>query len=308
MLHTIVSEGGTNAVLQGRKAGFKYSVGSSEAIMSSDEINIVAITTQHNSHANLAVQALKSGKHVCVEKPLALTLEELKQVHAAYTASDRHLMVGFNRRFSPLVQTMRRLLSVVLEPKSFVMVMNAGAIPADHWTQNKLVGGGRIIGEACHYIDLMRYLVGSSITSIQARKMGNADKAQITEDKATITLGFADGSFGTIHYLANGGSSFPKERIEVFTANKTLQLDNFIKLKGFNWPGFRKQYLWKQDKGQSYCVRAFLASIELSAPPAIPAEELFEVAEISIEASAMLQSQKDDTQAYASRLLKKDIL
>ena len=290
-LHTIASAGGTNGVVHGRRAGFAYATSDTDSLLSSDEINTVAIVTRHNSHADFTVKALNAGKHVFVEKPLALTLEELEQVQTAHSASACHLMVGFNRRFSPLVQTMKRLLATVSEPKFFVMVMNAGAIPADHWTQDPITGGGRIIGEACHYIDLMRHLVGAPIISVQARGMGRTDSVQVTEDKATITLGFADGSFGTIHYLANGGSSFPKERIEVFAAGRTLQLDNFVKLKGFNWPGFKKQSLWRQDKGQNACATAFLKGIEMGGPSPIPTDELFEVARVSIEAADLIRAQ-----------------
>ncbi len=291
-LHTIASAGGTNGVVHGRRAGFSFATSDTDALLSSDAINTVAIVTRHNSHADFTCKALNAGKHVFVEKPLALTLQELKQVQAAHSASDCRLMVGFNRRFSPLVQTMKRLLGAVAEPKSFVMVMNAGAIPADHWTQDPITGGGRIIGEACHYIDLMRHLAAAPIISVQVRAMGRTDSVQTTEDKASITLGFSDGSFGTIHYLANGGSAFPKERIEVFAAGRTLQLDNFVKLKGFNWPGFKKQSLWRQDKGQNACAAAFLKAIETGGPSPIPADELFEVARVSIEASNLLRAQR----------------
>lgn len=292
ILHTIVSSGGTSSVINGRSAGFSYATSDTNDIFSSDKINTVAIVTRHDSHANLTVKALNAGKHVFVEKPLALTLQELKEVEVAYSQSNCHLMVGFNRRFSPLIKTMKELLASVLEPSSFVMVMNAGAIPFEHWTQDSLIGGGRIIGEACHYIDLMRYLVGAPIVSMQARRMGRSDSLKITDDKAVIVLGFADGSFGTIHYLANGGSSFPKERIEVFSGGRTLQLDNFIKLKGYNWPGFKKQNLWRQDKGQYACVDAFLKSIKTGSPFLIPPDELFEVARITIEAADLIRAQK----------------
>ena len=141
----------------------------------------------------------------------------------------------------------------------------------------------------------MRYLVGASITSLQTRRMGRSDSVQFTEDKASITLGFADGSFGTIHYLANGGSAFPKERVEVFTANRTLQLDNFVKLKGFNWPGFRRHNLWRQDKGQTHCAKAFLTAVETNAAPIIPVEEIFEVARVTIKAADLLRAQEQST-------------
>jgi predicted dehydrogenase len=260
-------------------------------LIANPEINAVAIVTRHNSHARLTAQALRAGKHVFVEKPLALTHEELEDVEAAHAESGMHLMVGFNRRFAPQVQTMKRLLGAVTAPKSFVMVMNAGAIPANHWTQDPAAGGGRIIGEACHYIDLMRFLAGAPITSVQARRMGDTDAEAVTEDKASITLGFDDGSFGTIHYLANGGASFAKERVEVFAAGRTLQLNNFLKLRGFNWPGFKKQNLWRQDKGQTHCAAAFVKAVEAGGTAPIPAAELFEVAKVTIDVAEILRAQ-----------------
>ncbi|MGV0879222.1 bi-domain-containing oxidoreductase [Martelella sp. FLE1502] len=291
-LHSIASAGGTNAVVHGKRTGFAEATSDTDGLIANPVINAVAIVTRHNSHARLTAQALRMGKHVFVEKPLALTHEELDDVKAAHSESGRHLMVGFNRRFSPQVQTMKRLLGAVNAPKCFVMVMNAGKIPADHWTQDPAVGGGRIIGEACHYIDLMRFLAGAPIVSVEARRMGDTDAEPVTEDKASITLGFEDGSFGTIHYLANGGASFAKERVEVFTAGRTLQLDNFLKLRGFNWPGFKKQNLWRQDKGQTACAAAFVKAIEEGGPAPISADELFEVAERTIEAAQILRAQQ----------------
>ncbi|CAH6981402.1 Oxidoreductase, NAD-binding Rossmann fold family protein [Vibrio chagasii] len=296
-LHTIATSGGINGVTHGEKAGFAKTTTDTSAMISDSEINTVAIVTRHNSHAHFVSEALNAGKNVFVEKPLAVTLEELAEVEAAYyskasTASAPKLMVGFNRRFSPQVQKMKELLSSVKEPKSFMMTMNAGAIPADHWTQDNEVGGGRIIGEACHFIDLMRFLADSEIVSVQCRRMGDVDGIDITEDKAAIILGFADGSFGTIHYLANGAANFPKERVEVFTAGRVLQLDNFRKLKAFGWPGFSKMNLWKQDKGQTDCAAAFLSTIESGKESPIPARELFEVARITIEIAEQLRKQR----------------
>ncbi|MBU2999828.1 bi-domain-containing oxidoreductase [Roseovarius nubinhibens] len=290
---SISSAGGTNAVVTGRKSGFQTATSDTEALLADPSLNAVAIATRHNSHAKLTCDALNADKHVFVEKPLALTMDELEAVKSAHAESDKLLMVGFNRRFAPQVQTMKRLLDTVKAPKSFMMVMNAGAIPANHWTQDPKIGGGRIIGEACHYIDLMRFLAGAPIVSVQARRMGDTDAESVTEDKAVITLGFEDGSFGTIHYLANGGASFPKERVEAFAAGRTLQLDNFLKLKGFNWPGFKRQNLWRQDKGQAACAAAFVNAIEAGGAAPIPAPELFEVAKVTIEVAENLRSQRN---------------
>ncbi len=295
-LHTLSTSGGLNSVIHGSKNEFHKASTDTDAMLESPEINTVAVVTQHNSHARFISKALSQGKNVFVEKPLAINLEQLEEVRASYNAQleagkGARLMVGFNRRFAPQVKKMKELLSAVSEPKSFIMTMNAGNIPADHWTQDNEVGGGRIIGEACHFVDLMRFLAGSEIVSVQARRMGDTDAVAVTEDKAAITLGFADGSLGTIHYYANGAASFPKERVEVFAAGKVLQLDNFRKLKGYGWKGFNKMNLWQQDKGQKACAKAFLGAISQGKPAPISDQEIFEVAKVSIEIAAQLRAQ-----------------
>jgi predicted dehydrogenase/threonine dehydrogenase-like Zn-dependent dehydrogenase len=295
--HTIVTSGGVSGVVHGAKAGFVEASTDMDEMLKNESINTVVIVTRHDTHSRFVSRALQSGKNVFVEKPLAITTEGLADVERAYSEAQRngkgvHLMVGFNRRFSPQIQKIKELLQPVKEPKVFLMTMNAGAIPEEHWTQNLEVGGGRILGEACHFIDLMRFLAGSPIVSVQARRMGNCDSVPVTEDKAVITLGFEDGSLGTIHYLANGAASFPKERIEVFAAGRVLQLDNFRKLRGYNWPGFKKMNLWRQDKGQKHCTKVFLEAVEKGRPTPIPAEEIFEVSRITLEASSLLREQE----------------
>ncbi len=293
-LHTIATSGGINGVVHGDKAGFADATTDTQGMIENPAINTLAIVTQHNSHARFVSSALSAGKNVFVEKPLAINLEELQLVEEAYeqakASGGTHLMIGFNRQFSPQIQKMKDLLRQVSEPKSFIMTINAGAIPAEHWTQDNAVGGGRIIGEACHFIDLMRFLAGSEIVSVQARRMGDTKSVAITEDKASITLGFADGSFGTIFYLANGAASFPKERVEVFTAGRVLQLDNFRKLKGYGWPGFKKMNLWKQDKGQMPVPLPFYRLLRVVVKRLL-GEETFEVARVTIEATEILRNQ-----------------
>jgi predicted dehydrogenase/threonine dehydrogenase-like Zn-dependent dehydrogenase len=296
-LHTIVTAGGINGVIHGEKSGFAEASTNMESLLANEAINSIAIVTRHETHSLFVAKALKANKNVFVEKPLAIDMDGFADVQDAYLSSQEHtpkggpqLMVGFNRRFSPHVQKMKELLKPVKEPKSFIMTMNAGAIPANHWTQDSAVGGGRIIGEACHFIDLMRFLAGSPIVSVQARRMGDSPGIAITEDKASITLGFEDGSFGTILYFANGASSFPKERVELFAAGRVLQLDNFRKLKGYGWPGFSRMNLWKQDKGQNACAAAFLQAVQ-SGTPAISHEEIFEVARVTIEVANLLRQQ-----------------
>lgn len=295
-LHTIVTVGGVSGVIHGKKAGFLKASTDIDAMLLDNNINTVVIATRHNTHALFVKKALEAGKHVFVEKPLAIDLEALAGIEAAYYAASavgtkQHLMVGYNRRFSPHIQKMKALLKPIKEPKSFMMTMNAGHVPADHWIQDVELGGGRIIGEACHFIDLMRYLADAKIVSVQVQCVGQNSALEVLEDKAVITLGFADGSFGTIHYLANGSKSFPKERIEIFTAGRVLQLDNFRKLKGFGWPGFSKMNLMRQDKGQKACVAAFLDAIETGKATPIPIDEVLEVARVTIEADLKLRAQ-----------------
>ena len=293
-LHTIVTTGGISGAIQGKKAGFAEASTDVSAILKNSTINTAVIVTRHDTHASLVAEALEAGKHVFVEKPLAIDEEGLAQVKSAYnknleSGSGLQLMVGFNRRFAPLVARMKSLLTGISAPKAFIMVMNAGSIPLNHWTQSKEVGGGRLIGEACHMIDLMRYLVDAPITEVQAQGLTEAGMATISEDKACITLKFADGSMGTIMYLANGSSQFPKERIEVFCSGGILQLDNYRVLKGFGWPNFRSEKVWRQDKGQASCAKAFGDAVK-TGKPAIPVSDIFEVAEVTLKAASLLRA------------------
>jgi predicted dehydrogenase len=190
-------------------------------------------------------------------------------------------MVGFNRRFAPLVEKMRVLLAGVREPKSFVVTVNAGAVPADHWTQDPAVGGGRIVGEACHFIDLLRFLAASPIAD--ARLVGAAARnGGGPVDSVTLALAFEDGSLGTIHYLANGHRSFPKERVEAFCAGRVLQLDNFRRLSGYGWPRFARSSSWRQDKGQSECARRTVEAMRGNASAPIPFAEIVETSRAAI--------------------------
>jgi predicted dehydrogenase len=275
-LATVASSAGVSGVHAGKKYGFDETTTYTAGLFSAPELDALVITTRHNSHAQLVLQALGAGKHVFVEKPLCLTLDELAEIEAAARTSI--LMVGFNRRFAPQVQKIKALLAGMQGPKSFVMTVNAGAIPADHWAQDAKVGGGRIIGEACHFIDLLRFLSGTRINSHHVAKMDT-----MTNDSVSISLGFEDGSIGTVHYLANGNKAFPKERLEVFVAGRVLQLDNFRKLQGFGWPGFKKMNLWRQDKGQKACAAAFIKAIAQGGPSPIAFDEIVEVARVSIE-------------------------
>lgn len=290
-LDTLLTSGGVSAVHHGKKNHFSNASTDLSQLLANDAVNTVVIATQHNLHAAQVIEAINAGKNVFVEKPLALSHAELDAIETAYDEQGGKckVMVGYNRRFAPHVIKMKKLLTNISVPKVLIMTMNAGAIPSGHWTQDPSIGGGRIIGEACHYIDLMRFLVGSEIAGFKVSSMGKADGVEITEDKAAITLTFKDGSFGTINYLANGGKAFPKERIEVFANDGVLQLDNFRKLIGYDWTGFRKDKLMTQDKGQSNCSKAFIGAIKSGSPSPIAFNEIMEVARISIDIAAALR-------------------
>jgi predicted dehydrogenase/threonine dehydrogenase-like Zn-dependent dehydrogenase len=279
----IASSGGVTAAHFGRKFGFARATTDTNALIASDDVDVIVVATRHDSHAGLVARALEAGKDVFVEKPLAINKEELERIAAAQSASGgRHVMVGFNRRFAPQVVKMKSLLMGVREPKSFIVTVNAGSIPAAHWTQDPRLGGGRIIGEGCHFVDLLRFLVGHPIESARVQSLGGA-AGSIRDDKVAIVLSFTDGSWGTIHYLANGHRAFPKERVEVFCAGRILQLDNFRRLRGYGWQGFKAMNLWRQDKGQKACVAAFMHAVGTGAATPIAFEELLEVARVTIE-------------------------
>lgn len=314
VLKSIASAGGTSATLAARKFGFAQATTDYRVLLEDPEINTLFIATRHNLHARLVIEALQAGKHVFVEKPLALNRAELQAVAAAYRDAhisemepqDGHptgnsqlasrisqpatrnpqlatrnsqpsLMVGFNRRFSPLAVKMRALLQARSQPVSAIYTVNAGAIPPEHWVHDPQVGGGRVIGEGCHFIDLLRYLVAAPIVGVEAQMMGAAAGVAVREDKMTIHLAFEDGSMGTVHYLANGSKRYPKERVEVFSAGRVLVLDNFKTLQGYGWPGFARQRLWRQDKGHAAEVAAFVERVRSGGEWLIPWQELEEV-------------------------------
>ncbi len=271
--HALAASSGIGPVHVGRKFSFRQASTDIPALLADPSANSVVIATRHDSHAALVQQALAAGKHVFVEKPLCLTAAELTAIEAAHTGQAL-LMVGFNRRFAPLLLDLQQHLSCLHGPKAFVYTCNAGAIPADHWTQDPVAGGGRLLGEACHFVDLLRYLAASHIEDLQL--LAAADR-KYCPDTFSLHLRFAEGSIGTVHYFANGSKAFPKERLEVFAAGKVLQLDNYRKLQAWGIPGFRTRRRLSQDKGQVACCAAFLKAIETGGPAPIPSAELFEV-------------------------------
>jgi predicted dehydrogenase len=288
-LQSVVSREGVSAVHFGKKYGFERAATDVATVLGDGAISMVVVATRHDQHARQVIAALGAGKHVFCEKPLCLSTAELEEIEQQYrnvAAADSRspiLMVGFNRRFAPHIVKIRQLIEGLNEPKNFVMTVNAGAVPPDHWIHDKLVGGGRIIGEACHFIDLLRHLAGAHIESHSIALLGRRGSGYSSGENATITLRFSDGSMGTIHYFANGNNAFPKERLEVFCAGRVLQLDNFRRLRGWGWTGFSRQILWRQDKGQRACVRAFVEAVRTGGVAPIALDEVIEVSHASIE-------------------------
>jgi predicted dehydrogenase len=267
-LDTIASLRGVSAAQAGRRFGFRQVASDHRAVLENPGINTIFIVTRHDSHARLAVEALQAGKHVFVEKPLALNRGELDTVIRAYESAGRHLMVGFNRRFSPHICEIVRLMRARAGPAAFIMTVNAGTLPAEHWLVDPQQGGGRIVGEAVHWIDLLIFLTGQRVTSVVSVPLGSGSAAH--RDGTTLTLAFADGSTGTIHYLTNGSRRFPKERLEVAFDGRILHLDNYRALTGYGVPGFSRRRTWRQDKGHRGEIETFVKTIARGGAPLIP--------------------------------------
>jgi predicted dehydrogenase len=292
-INGIASRNGVTAAHYGQKHAAAFASTDAAALCASPGVAAVVVATRHDSHARYVIDALTHRKHVFVEKPLCLSHEQLSRISTALDAARTNaqtaglpepiLMVGFNRRFAPQVIKIRTLLEPLAAPKAMVMTVNAGAIASDHWTQDRDSGGGRIIGEACHFVDLLRHLAGSPIVSFEVAGADAGEARTTPRDTATITLRFESGSIGTIHYFANGHRTLPKERLEVFCGGKALVLDNFLKLRGYGWPQFTRLNLWRQNKGQQACVAAFVAAVANRAPAPIPLAELLEVSRVTID-------------------------
>lgn len=280
-LKVVVGQSNSAAVTHvARTFGFEQASTDLDAVASDPEINTVFISTNHNSHAAMVERFLASGRHVFVEKPLCLSLDELRGVvratHRAATARrPPALMVGFNRRFSPFVQRMKELLSGRTAPLAMQMTVNAGFIPPDHWVHDPVKGGGRIVGEGCHFIDLMVFLSGSRVNRVSAL-CARQHQARIA-DMMTINLEFADGSIGSLNYLANGHKGFPKECLEVFSEGRVLRLNNYRELTGVGFSNFARQRTWHQDKGHARQFAEFVTLVEKGGPPLISLADLVNV-------------------------------
>ena len=268
----------------GKKYKFKSTATDPFEIINSPDINAIIIATQHDSHAELVIASIKADKPVFVEKPLAINPTQLIEIEQLLSGKDNpFVMIGFNRRFSPLIIKMKQMVDLIASEKTIIYTINAGAIPSEHWVHDPVRGGGRIIGEACHFIDIVRHLLDSPIEDVQSIITGSRKTPDFSSDNISINLKFTNGSKAIIHYLSTGHKSFPKERIEVFGGGKILQLDNYRILKGYGWSGFSKQRLFRQDKGHGQILTEFVDAIKNGYSSPIPFKEVVEVTKTSFD-------------------------
>jgi predicted dehydrogenase len=273
----LCSERGLSAYHSGLKLGFDAVTADENEVFDAPDIDVVFIVTRHDQHARQVVKALKSGKHVFVEKPLALTLEEIKEIEATMIACPDPkplLMVGFNRRFSPAARSTRDFFGRVSGPLTLSVRFNAGPVPEQHWTQVDEVGGGRIIGEACHALDLATFLTGSLPNRVFAESVGGPDAPQTTDDQCFITVRHGDGSVSSVGYLAGGDRAFPKERVEVFGGGRVAVIDDFREVLLCSGGKITRTRNRSQDKGHAAEIQAFADALLHGRSSPITWEEL----------------------------------
>jgi predicted dehydrogenase/threonine dehydrogenase-like Zn-dependent dehydrogenase len=284
----IASSGGVHAGYAGKKFGFRYATSEDDQIINDPDINTVAILTRHNTHADLVVKTLQAGKHVFVEKPLAINSEQLTVISNQLMLTDHCLLTtGFNRRFSPLAQQLYAGYKNRAEPLYVHYRVNAGLIPLNHWTQDPAIGGGRIIGEGCHFVDFITCLVGAAPVNVTAHALPNNGKYR--EDNVSMTFTFPDGSVGVVDYLANGDKSFPKERVEVFCGGQIAVLDDFVSLQTIK-DGKKKETKSSQNKGWVDEWKVFAKAVREGNEPPIPYEQLIGVTKATFAAMESLKT------------------
>ena len=284
----IVSATGLSGVLAAKKYNIPHTSTNPEDVYKDKDVSLVMITTRHNLHAQQTIEALKAGKHVFVEKPLALTYEELSHIDEAYRKSGKTLTVGFNRRFSPFAMDLKNKLGENPGNINVIATMNAGYIPPEMWVHDMKTGGGRIIGEACHLVDLITYFTGSLVDQVVMNALGE-NPAENT-DNAVIILRYKNGSQGVINYFSNGSKRYSKERIEVYSQNRTAVIDNFRQIRyfGFGSKGFKKS----QDKGQRKMFELLLKSLREGGEAIIPYDQVYNTSKAVIAAVESMKTGK----------------
>ncbi len=290
----ICSSGGVSGTTLARKFSFTHSTTDYRELLDDQEVDTVFITTRHNSHASFVKEALQAGKNVFVEKPMAIREEQLKEIIEAYGKSGDDerkptLTIGFNRRFSPHTRAIKKAIGKNPGVLNIVATMNAGFIPPQVWVHDMEVGGGRIIGEACHYMDLCAYLAGSGITSVCMNSMGT--EMEENTDNASILLKFANGSNAVINYFANGAKSYSKERLELFSQERVFVLDNFRRTTAYGAKGF-KTVKGRIDKGHRTQFHEYIRRIKEGGEPLINFDEMVNVTRASFAALRSLKEKR----------------
>jgi len=284
----IASSGGVTGTALAQKHGISVSTTDYQEILNDPEIGMVLITTRHNAHANMVIESLDAGKNVFVEKPLALNIEDLNRIiEVKETNKEQTVTVGFNRRFSPHIVAIKKSLGTDNRPINITATMNAGFIPPTVWVHDMEVGGGRIIGEACHFIDLCIYLTGSLVKEVCMNAMG--ENPSVNTDNASILLKFENGSNAVINYFANGAKSYSKERVEVYKQEQTWIMDNFRTTKGFGVKGF-SDLKTKIDKGHNQQFSLLVDRLRTGGEVLIPFEEIVNTTKASFAAIESMQS------------------
>lgn len=280
---------GMNCGETAKKENFEFATTAQEEILNDAATNLVFVTTRHDSHAPITVAALRAGKNVFLEKPLAINEEQLADVESAIHDASGRLMVGFNRRFSPHAKLLKGYFAKRSCPLVMIYRVNAGSIPRDVWLQDPEAGGGRIIGECCHFIDFMSFVAGSPVTAVQARCIRTANSALVPEDSTNMTLEFGDGSIGILVYAALGDTMQPKERCEIHGEGSTAVMENFCSTVCSGKLG-KKKLSGKQQKGFAEELTAMLAAIRSGTPAPIPVPEIFNVTRATFAIRKALKS------------------
>jgi polar amino acid transport system substrate-binding protein len=279
-LHAICTGSGLKARDVGERFGFGVCVGDASALLEG-ETDVVFIATRHDSHARYVVEALNAGKHVFVEKPLCLSRDELDRVSAAALEAKGHLLVGFNRRFAPLTRKVADFIEAKTLPAAITIRVNAGTVDSTSWIRDPEIGGGRILGEVCHFIDLAAAIAGSPPHRVFARAVTDAASSPLLVEDVAITLSMANGSIATIFYTASGAKSMAKERIEIMCAGRSAVIDDFVEARLFGGRDSQKHRLRAQDKGQAAMLDEFLRSLRTTTP-LVPLVELLATTEATL--------------------------
>ncbi|NIM95616.1 MAG: Gfo/Idh/MocA family oxidoreductase, partial [Anaerolineales bacterium] len=287
----IASAGGLSGSQVAERFGFRYTTTEEVKLLEDENVNTIAVLTRHNLHVRQTIAALRAGKHVFCEKPLALNTADLNEILEVLEQSNRLLMVGFNRRFASLSQSLKAFMKRAHEPLVMAYRINAGYLPSSHWLHDPDQGGGRIVGEACHFIDLLTFFVDS--LPVRVNCIGLPDGNRYHEDNVIIVIEFADGSIGTVTYLANGDRSLAKERIEVFGGGRAAVLDDFRTLELYSGGKRRvERSRLRQDKGHRGEWGAFAEAVTTGGPPPIPYDQLIAVTQASFAAIESLTTQR----------------